>query len=73
MYTLPETNSSHLKMDGWNTIVFFWDGLLYFQVRAVSFRECIIQGLAAVFRQKRHWLFGKKTDQPSFEAGAMIE
>ena len=22
-----ETNSSHLKMDGWNTIVSFWDGL----------------------------------------------
>ena len=26
-YTLPETNSSHLKMDGLNTIVSFWDGL----------------------------------------------
>ena len=25
--TLLETNSSHLKMDGWNTIVSFWDGL----------------------------------------------
>ena len=25
--TLPETNSSHLKMDGWNTILSFWDGL----------------------------------------------
>ena len=25
--TLPETNSSHLKMDGWNTIVSFWEGL----------------------------------------------
>ena len=23
-YTLPETNSSHLKMDGWNTIVSLW-------------------------------------------------
>ena len=38
--TLPETNSSHLKMDGWNTILFFW-GPAYFQGRAVSFRECI--------------------------------
>ena len=28
--TLPETNSSHLKMDGWNTIVSFW-GPAYFQ------------------------------------------
>ena len=25
--TLPETNSSHLKMDGWNTRPSFWDGL----------------------------------------------
>ena len=26
--TLPETNSSPLKMDGWNTtVVSFWDGL----------------------------------------------
>ena len=25
--TLPETNSLHLKMDGWNTIVSFCDGL----------------------------------------------
>ena len=27
IYTLPETNSSPLKMDGWNTIGSFWDGL----------------------------------------------
>ena len=27
LYTLPETNSSPLKMDGWNTIVSFSDGL----------------------------------------------
>ena len=27
-FTLPETKSWHLKMDGWNTIVSFWDGLL---------------------------------------------
>ena len=25
--TLPETNSLHLKMDGWNTIRSFWEGL----------------------------------------------
>ena len=24
-FTLPETNSLHMKMDGWNTIVSFWD------------------------------------------------
>ena len=28
--TLPETNISHLKMDGWNTILSFW-GPVYFQ------------------------------------------
>ena len=27
VFTLPETNSSPLKMDGWNTIVSYWDGL----------------------------------------------
>jgi len=37
--TLPETNSSHLKMDGWKTIVSFWDPA-YFQVRTVSCRDC---------------------------------
>ena len=25
--TLPDTNSSHLKMYGWNTILSYWDGL----------------------------------------------
>ena len=34
-----KTNSLHLKMDGWNTIVSFW-GPAYFQVRTVSFWEC---------------------------------
>ena len=35
--TLPETNSSPLKMHGWNTIVSFWDGLS--GAFAVSFRD----------------------------------
>ena len=26
-YTLPETNSSHLKVDGWKHEISFWDGL----------------------------------------------
>ena len=29
--TLPETNSSHLKMDGWKTILSFWGKKAYFQ------------------------------------------
>ena len=36
--TLPETNSSHLKMDGWNTILSYWGGL-FSGAFAVSFRE----------------------------------
>ena len=32
MDTLPETNSSPLKMDGWNTILSYW-GPAYFQGR----------------------------------------
>ena len=38
LVTLPETNSSHLKIDGWKTILSFgvW---AYFQRRTVSFRE----------------------------------
>jgi len=28
IYTLPEKLRSHLKMDGWKTIVSYWDGFL---------------------------------------------
>ncbi len=38
--TLLETNSSHLKMDGWNTILSFWDGL-FSGAFAASFRKGI--------------------------------
>ena len=37
-HTLPETNSSPLKMDGWNTILSYW-GDLFSGAFAVSFRE----------------------------------
>ena len=36
--TPRETNSSHLKMDGWNTMLSYWEGL-FSGVFAVSFRE----------------------------------
>ena len=37
VYNLPETNSSHLKMDGWKTNSFpSWDAI--FQVQTGSFR-----------------------------------
>ena len=38
--TLPETNSSPLRMDGWNTFVSFW-GPAYFQGRTVKLRGCM--------------------------------
>ena len=34
---LPETNSLHLKIDGWKTIHSFWDCFL---ASALSFRKC---------------------------------
>ena len=42
--TLPETNSLHLKMDGWNTRKFPFGAIsAYFQgLRAVSFRQGIL-------------------------------
>ena len=36
VFTLPEQTFSPLKMDGWNTIVSFWDGL-FSGAFAVSF------------------------------------
>ena len=38
-HTLPETNMSHLKIDGWKPSVFPF-GTAYFQGQTVSFREC---------------------------------
>ena len=45
--TLPETNSSHLKMDGWKMKFPF--GEAYFQGQTVSFREGIDYDLVALF------------------------
>ena len=38
LFTLPETNSSPLKMDGWNTSLSYWVSA-YFQGQTVSFKE----------------------------------
>ena len=40
-FTLPETNTSPLKMDGWNTILSYWGPGLFSGGFAVSFREGI--------------------------------
>ena len=54
--TLPETNSSHLKMDGWNTT--FLSGLTIFRCH-VSFREC------RSLRFPVHRVVPKHTPQPT--------
>ena len=33
---------SHLKMDGWKTILSFWDAMSFFLVRTLNFREAIL-------------------------------
>ena len=40
MYTLPETNSLHLKIDGWQINFHFGKPGLVSGALAVSFREC---------------------------------
>ena len=47
--TLPETNSSPLKMDGWNTIISYW-GPAYFQglLLLVSGRVIFFKILVAI-------------------------
>ena len=41
--TLPETNSSPLKMHGWKMKICFRGGVAYLQVRTVSFRDGELQ------------------------------
>ena len=40
--TLPETNISHLKMDGWNTRPSFWGPAYSWRAFAVSFKDGIV-------------------------------
>ena len=68
--TLPETNSSHLKMDGWSTIVSSW-GPPYFQVRTVSFQESNLQIVVYIGVNKPlcgtvYWGEQKLTTDPKF-------
>ena len=43
--TLPETNSLHLKMDGWNAIVSFW---------VLAYLNCYFQGDIALSDKRLH-------------------
>ena len=52
-WTLPETNSSPLKMDNWNTILSYW-GAAFFQGRTVSFRKGIFLGLTG-YENHSYW------------------
>ena len=55
--TLPETNTSHLNMDGWNTIVSFRGPAYFPGVFAVSFRECINKEIWKLGGGFKHFLF----------------
>ena len=46
IYTLLETNSSHLKMAGWKTIVSFWDG---FRAGAIRYTYHVIYTYTHVY------------------------
>ena len=51
-YYIPSLQEQNpLKMDGWNTIVYFWDGL-FSGALAVSFRECKYLDLFCLKSQK---------------------
>lgn len=52
--TIPETNSWHLNMECWNTIVTFWESA-HFQVGSVSCSECIRKYMHQVFVEKHHF------------------
>ena len=50
-FTLPETNSEFTPENGWLEYDCFLLGMAYFQVRAVSFREC-----TRILLLLNHWL-----------------
>ena len=56
IYTLPETNSSHLKTDGWKKILSFWVPA-YFQGQTVSFREGICSTGVEITSHERGFLW----------------
>ena len=52
--TLPETNSSKLKMDGWNTIVSSW-GPAFFQVKKNGLLEGEVLDVLGSLTQQESW------------------
>ena len=66
--TLPETNSSHLKMDGWKDYSFLF-GKVYFQVRcyfqAGYFKKILINHRLE-FSSKPIWKIYKRYDYKSY-------
>ena len=56
LITLPETNNSHLKMDGWKTIVSHWDAILSGKVAELVFRGRA-EGEKTTYRCAKGWTY----------------
>ena len=66
LFTLPETNGSHLKMDGWTASFLLGPGP-FSGAFAVSFRECRVprcQSCLYFTELGSHWELGSTTGPP---------
>ena len=59
---LPEINSLHLKMDGWNTIVSFWDGLFNLFSSVMLVLGSVDMNISKTKRHKRTRTINSKND-----------
>ena len=59
---LPEINSLHLKMDGWNTIVSFWDGLFNLVSSVMLVLGSVDMNISKTKRHKRTRTINSKND-----------
>ena len=71
-YTLPETNSSHLKMDGWNTIISFW-GPAQFSVVVLGTIVWVVPPSQVASDHQDYFMFsiGDSQPKPSFATGIL--
>ena len=72
MYTVPETNSSHLKIDGW--IFPVWMAYLaYFHGRAVSFGQGKLPNFGGIKQAANLWyMFRYFTEDSGDISGPLI-
>ena len=71
-FTLPKTNSSPLKMDGWKTIVSFSGPALFLGAFAVRFREGILHQASEGSERNLMALLGREGTPVSFRGGTPV-